>query len=174
MKVDDRVIVRGLGGSFESVIEAIEPDGGIVVRKGSRRMVVAPDRVRLLDPPQPARSPLERPAAYDAPELTAQPKDPPGRHEAYLAFVRTKPCCSCSAPGPSDPHHYAPKGRGGGMGMKCDDRRTVPLCRLCHDHFHARGCLPDDSIDGTHETHLIFMEAQVELLVEWVENRRKP
>lgn len=168
--VDDRVLVRGLGSSFESVIEGIEPDGGIVVRKGTRRMVVAPDRVRLLDSPQPARAPLERPAVYDAPELTAQPKDPPGRHEAYLAFVRTKPCCSCSAPGPSDPHHYAPKGRGGGMGMKCDDRRTVPLCRLCHDYFHSKG-----SVEGltSAQTHLLFMETQVALLVEWVEAKRK-
>lgn len=38
------VQVRGVGGSFESIIESIDPDGGIAVRnpKG-RRLVVAPD-----------------------------------------------------------------------------------------------------------------------------------
>lgn len=166
MKPTDRVQVRGVGGSFESEIEAIEPDGGIVVRKGSRRMVVAPDRVRLLDKPQPTRAPLERPAVYDAPAGVPVPKDPPGRSEAYLDFVREHACCYCCAPPRSEAHHYAPTGRGGGMGMKCDDHRTVPLCSGCHRHFHDHGKLARDF--GCDETHALFMETQVLLLIEWI------
>ena len=51
---------------------------------------------------------------------------------AWLAWVRTLPCCSCGARPPSHPHHST----GGGMGMKSSDRETMPLCARCHRSFH--------------------------------------
>lgn len=62
------------------------------------------------------------------------------RSDRYLARVRSRPCCFCYLPGPSDPHHYrGPKG----MAIKPSDAFTVPLCRLHHDEFHRSGKLGD-------------------------------
>lgn len=47
--------------------------------------------------------------------------------KAYLDFVRARACFFCGKPGPSDAHHYPPKGRG----ITADDF-TVPACRECH------------------------------------------
>lgn len=55
------------------------------------------------------------------------------RSAEHLAFVRARPCCYCSAPGPSDPHHF---GGSGGTGIKAHDLFTVPLCRQHHDEYH--------------------------------------
>jgi hypothetical protein len=83
-----------------------------------------------------------------------------------MDFVREHPCCSCNAAGPSDPHHWALKGHGeGGMQMKHDDRRTVPLCRGCHDFFHDHRHLPELSVVST-RIHLLAV--QNDLLVKWV------
>lgn len=56
--------------------------------------------------------------------------------KGYLDFVRSKPCCACGAPGPSDPDHL--KARGAGSGKR-NDFTIVPLCRSCHDERHALG-----------------------------------
>lgn len=54
------------------------------------------------------------------------------RSEAYLDFIRHKPCILCGSPPKSDPHHQGYRG----LGQKTDDTRTVPLCRKCHREFH--------------------------------------
>ena len=97
-------------------------------------------------------------------------KELPTRNERYLAFVREHDCCACGADGPSDPHHWALKGKGGGMGTKADDFRTVPLCRLCHDHYHAHGNLPECT---TIMTRILFLAKQVDLLVKWATKEGK-
>lgn len=51
----------------------------------------------------------------------------------YLAFIRTLPCSVCGEQ--SEPHHV----HAGGMGMKCNDTRTVPLCRKCHQEHDNKG-----------------------------------
>lgn len=96
-----------------------------------------------------------------APRLQPVPKPAPAtRSRDYLAFVREKPCMSCRMPGPSDPHHWGPRG----LGQKTDDHRTVPLCRKCHDHFHDTGRLP--YLDKP-TTKVFLMQRMVDLLVEW-------
>jgi len=64
------------------------------------------------------------------------PKYPPIRDEAYKRFVRDLPCCICydpnvtwwwNSPRAGECHHYGRKG----MGQKCSDDHTVPIC---HNH----------------------------------------
>lgn len=52
-----------------------------------------------------------------------------------LAFVRGLPCVSCSKSGPSDAAHVVTGRSQRGMGIKCSDAQTVPLCRICHRAF---------------------------------------
>ncbi len=58
-----------------------------------------------------------------------------GGDPAYLAWVRTQPCCRCGARPPSHAHHEILNGRG--KSQKAPDARTLPLCARCHDDFHA-------------------------------------
>lgn len=90
------------------------------------------------------------------------------RSKTYLAYVRTHDCCSCSATGPSEAHHFM---RGsGGLGMKVDDTYTVPLCRRCHACWHTEGVLPGfrnyDHALRLSEQHMYQTEAK--LLSEWI------
>lgn len=106
-----------------------------------------------------------------APSFMPQAKpEPPARSEPYLDFVREHPCMECHAPGPSDPHHYGPRG----MGQKADDYRTVPLCRRDHDFFHDHGRLRSD-VDSV-QTHVRFIERQLQLVIEFMRRcvKRKP
>ena len=49
-------------------------------------------------------------------------------------YIRGLPCAVCDRPAPSEAHHHT---GGRGRGQKADDRRTIPLCRVCHTDFHA-------------------------------------
>lgn len=93
---------------------------------------------------------------------------PRHRDRGFLAFVRDHACCSCEAPKPSDPHHWSATVRRG-VGQKLDDLLTVPLCRRCHDEYHARNALPGMSKDQT-TVHLLGV--QVETLVNWIAERK--
>lgn len=75
---------------------------------------------------------------------------------AYLDWIRSLPCCACHAPPPSDPHHYGPR-----VGRKASDYRAVPLCRPCHDAFHAKRCL--GRMDATQTREFLILR-QVDLL----------
>ena len=55
------------------------------------------------------------------------------RNKRYLEFVRTLPCCVCK--GYSEAHHSET----GGMAVKCNDTRAIPLCHRCHHECHAIG-----------------------------------
>ena len=72
----------------------------------------------------------------------------PYRNKEYLRFVAEKPCCACfpalyrlnrlrGLPSAGAAHHYGRTGKG--MGQKCDDRETVPLCVKHHYQIHAYG-----------------------------------
>ena len=95
------------------------------------------------------------------------PKAKPWRSEAYLDHVRRKPCCNCGEPGPSDPHHLGPRGSSG-MGWKCSDAFTAPLCRECHTIWHSEARFPLKSRD---ESVRIQIDAQRQCLAEWAESK---
>lgn len=105
-------------------------------------------------PPMAARAPVVRPS------IEAFHKAAPIRSALYLAFVREHPCCACQADGPSDPHHYGPRG----MGEKADDTLTVPLCRPCHDDFHQRRAVRGRNVQ---QTEILFWRTEALLLTAW-------
>lgn len=82
--------------------------------------------------------------------------------EEYLNHIRQMPCCVCFAPGPSDPHHYGPRG----TGQKTSDYLVVPLDRKCHDAFHNTRAIPPFDVE---RTKLELYKTQVRLLHEWIE-----
>ena len=58
------------------------------------------------------------------------------RNRKYLDWICTLPCTVCG--GRAEPHHEGEEGNGG-MGMKCSDYDTVPLCRDHHQYRHLVG-----------------------------------
>ncbi|MGQ7249547.1 DUF968 domain-containing protein [Halomonas sp. V046] len=63
-------------------------------------------------------------------------KDKRFRSPAYLAFVRTLPCCRCGAPA-DDAHHVIGLHWGlSGMGTTAPDSFAMPTCRPCHQDIH--------------------------------------
>lgn len=57
----------------------------------------------------------------------------PGKHPEYLKLIRQLPCCvrNRMCDGPIEAHHLK-AGVERGMGMKSEDRWTVPLCNYHH------------------------------------------
>lgn len=82
------------------------------------------------------------------------------RSAAFLEFVRSQPCVGCMAPPRNDAHHWGARG----VGIKTEDYRTVPLCRMCHQTFHQQGRVGPFDRD---RTRFEFLRAQVDLLVRW-------
>ncbi|TFH85247.1 DUF968 domain-containing protein [Billgrantia azerbaijanica] len=63
------------------------------------------------------------------------------RSPAYLAFVRTLPCCLCNQYG-VDPHHVIGLRWGlSGWGLTAPDSYAMPLCRTCHRKTHHEPAL---------------------------------
>jgi len=67
------------------------------------------------------------------------------QREFYKSWIRSKPCCWCQSvrrvtSTEVSHHNYSTLGPSG-MGIKCSDYRTVPLCSKCHRHYHDRGSL---------------------------------
>lgn len=52
-----------------------------------------------------------------------------------LASVRVRRCCVCGNPGYSDPSHVRSRGAGG----PDTTWNVVPMCRIHHSIWHARG-----------------------------------
>ena len=63
--------------------------------------------------------------------MRSYPKEPPGRSEEYLSYIRGLPCCVCGKS--AEPHHLGT----GGMGMKGSDFSAIPMCRKHHDEAQA-------------------------------------
>lgn len=57
------------------------------------------------------------------------------RSEEYKRYIRSKPCMICGSK--SEVHHEAIVP--GGIGLKCSDFETLPLCRNCHIERHTAG-----------------------------------
>ncbi len=62
--------------------------------------------------------------------MNPQPKNPPGRSQAYLDYIRSLPCIVCRQP--AEPHHTETAG----VGLKGSDFSCVPLCREHHGKSH--------------------------------------
>lgn len=72
-----------------------------------------------------------------------------GRHSLHLAWIRTLPCAVRSARCGSRVHaHHVRTGTGGGMGLKPDDRHTVPLCPAHHLELHNGGAMTFEARHG--------------------------
>lgn len=115
--------------------------------------------------PEAERLPPAKTYRHPSGTVIGRPKANPVRSRSYLDHVRSRPCCVCSAPPPSDPHHYGAHG----TGTKTDDRRTVPLCRHCHDDFHALGYVDRPAFDTRALTREHLLATQVRLLIEWID-----
>jgi hypothetical protein len=61
---------------------------------------------------------------------TVHPKEPRLYDRAYLAWLRTKPCCVCGATGTTEAAHIRLNFFAGAM--KPHDRNAVPLCSWHH------------------------------------------
>lgn len=105
--------------------------------------------------------------------LRPVPKPTTPRDEDYLSHVRRHPCCSCGTTEAIHAHHVA----GGGMGAKCSDYLTAPLCARCHSHWHATASLPDVLGPNNHDgvfsktparSRAVLWEATARCLEEWV------
>jgi len=98
-------------------------------------------------------------------------KRKPLRSVAYKAFVRTWPCHVCGARSGVQAAHFAPRGDGGGgMGMKHDDRRTVPQCSECHGYWHQHGTLRGETRASSES---LMLRENVRLLIEWDDRRKR-
>lgn len=67
------------------------------------------------------------------------------RNEKHLALIRKCPCVSCGKDQGCDAAHIRQAAPGKppiGMGLKPDDKFTVPLCHDCHLRQHSVGEKP--------------------------------
>lgn len=62
----------------------------------------------------------------------------PQRSPSFLGLIRITRCMCCGMKPPSDPHHAGRRG----VGQKCSDFLTVPLCRKCHTAVTDTNRLP--------------------------------
>lgn len=69
--------------------------------------------------------------------LKQMPKKKTKRDPKYLAYIRTLPCCVCGVRMGIVAHHESILGKG--VGLKCSDYETLPLCRDCHHDRHFKG-----------------------------------
>lgn len=70
-----------------------------------------------------------------------------GRYPAHLAWIRTLPCAVPDCEGKSQAAHVR-LNTGGGMGLKPDDRWTIPCCMTHHAEQHHLGHLAFDAKYG--------------------------
>lgn len=111
--------------------------------------------------PPPASRIVHRGAA----PLSSCPRRP-ARRQSYLRFVRSRPCCACWAPAPSEAHHFGPHG----TGQKCDDYQTVPLCGSCHREITDRYTVPGHTRG---EAEVLFLRTALTLLIDWTLHREE-
>jgi len=97
--------------------------------------------------PLSARKPMQK--ARRKPSKAAQ-KDTRWRSEAYLAWVRSLPCCVCGATTGIAAHHLVGMWQVSGMGLKASDSLAMPACdpiyghgRDCHQQIHRLKALRD-------------------------------
>lgn len=82
--------------------------------------------------------------------------------KAFISWVRLQPCIACGASAPSEPHHFGKSG----MGLKCSDYLTVPLCTIHHRHWHDHRRIDPFTREVTESW---FYRVQAEQLRDWLE-----
>ncbi len=103
--------------------------------------------------------PIEMRVECDPSPVRGQPKDPPWRSKAYLAWVRALPCVMhLDCPGTIEASHHQREGHGS-TGMKASDERAIPLCSEAHRRFHRTGRIGRRSAEGTR----VFIEEVIAL-----------
>lgn len=131
---------------------------------------------------EPGPVPPTRTVGKRGPPIS-RPKAPKSyRSEAYLRFVRSKPCVffSRSCRGPVEAHHHGKHP----IGQKTDDTRCVPLCNGHHRELTDTGHVEaaPEPRPPTMPNHRYVLEdgmlpfitkaaldaALVDLLVEWI------
>lgn len=145
-----------------------------------REKTVPVDRVRAASGAPPARRtgindgpPLPRDvdkrvaevAALGLPRLTAVPKPkPPWRSSAYMAHVRTFPCCVSAREfvRADEAHHHGPHA----MSRKGPDWTCIPLSAHEHERFHMTGTFTGQTREET-DAHAV--RAQIECMTAWCE-----
>ena len=80
------------------------------------------------------------------------------RNEPYLGYIRTLPCCVCGR-SRVEAHHADT----GGVGIKCNDTRAIPLCRICHTECHSLG---KETFQG--RKNVDFKVMQIKCLEEYI------
>lgn len=173
-------VSRGKRGHYFGHVKVVLPKGYLIASDGGELRRAREMSTRLIrkapSSPRTSATPavsadgsvnhLNLVAPVTAPVLLCpQPKPPkPPRSEAYLEWIRNKPCCNCDAPPRSDPHHEGEKG----AGQKCSDFLAVPLCRKCHDTYTNKNALPDphaffsDTLRGRAESLVVLQREQAE------------
>ncbi len=117
-------------------------------------------------PASDVRLPRPKPAKRKAAKRR-KVKATDSRWSAYLDFVRSKPCAfadvtQAACEGVTEAHHFPPRGRH----SNGHDLKVAPLCVKHHREWHAGlNVLPFTISD----TDIYLLQAQVELLVEWLE-----
>jgi len=88
------------------------------------------------------------------------------RSKDYRNFIRSQICLICGNP---ETIHHHESISGSGMGMKCPDTESVPLCVLCHHERHHYG---RKSFYEEHEIDYIGKVLKYQQLYESLNGRR--
>lgn len=93
-----------------------------------------------------AKAPMNRKREKRSAPRRQAANDSRWRSEAYLAWVRSLPCCVCGAPA-NAVHHLIGIWQMGGMGLKAPDSMAMPVCDgpgdTCHRRIHNEQALRD-------------------------------
>ena len=121
--------------------------------------------------PLSARKPMQK--ARRKPSKAAQ-KDTRWRSEAYLAWVRSLPCCVCGATTGIAAHHLVGMWQVSGMGLKAPDSFAMPACdpiyghgRDCHQQIHRLKALRRRRAGAHHRPEIRQREAPLRSAPDW-------
>ena len=151
--------------------EVVYDRGTATVRirtEDGKQSSVKREKVRLVvqEAPKPAK--LTRRPSSTRPATKPQPKQKIVRSDEYLDYVRSHPCMACGTTEDVQAHHWAPRGKGGGMGIKADDFCAVPLCAEHHGYWHQHARLP---MWGCADTKAAMTEELFRMLHGWAVRR---
>lgn len=82
----------------------------------------------------------------------------PWRSPAKRKWIAKQPCCNCGGRDVQCAHL-----RNEGLGQKCSDEFTVPLCIRCHDQFDGRRRFPSGQFSNhaAFETYFILKLSEI-------------